>query len=47
MKLTYENDLIDPQYHMIEHLIVMSVIIHDMKAVGNNFSDDKSILVTT
>lgn len=30
MKLTYENDLTDLKYNMIEHLIVMSAMIHDM-----------------
>ena len=35
----------DSKYSIADHLRTMSALIHDLKAVGNNLSDEQQVIV--
>ena len=40
LTLKFEQYVMDSKYSMVEHLRTMFVLIHDLKAIDNNLSDE-------
>lgn len=45
MMLRFETYQMDLKHTMVEHLSTLSTMICDLKAVGNNLSDDQQYLL--